>query len=145
MIMDFYTQSMTAAMLLLPPLFVTNHSALLRKLRGLHDQVIFHDRHPLANSFDITHLWTPQMAASHSTNNCRTKCKFPELVYPTSIIKRPFRVTQVQSIRQHSYNSDQLTTAWWQPIRIDYNLPTPTILDLALEPSMGTTRPEWAP
>jgi len=66
------------------------------------------------------------MAASHSTNNCRTKCKFPELVYPlTSIIKRPFRVTQ--------------------PIRIDYNLPTPTILDLALEPSMGTTRPEWAP
>jgi hypothetical protein len=86
------------------------------------------------------------MAASHSTNNCRTKCKFPELVYPlTSIIKRPFRVTQVQSIRQHSYNSDQLTTAWWQPIRIDYNLPTPTILDLALEPSMGTTGPEWAP
>ena len=56
MIMDYYTQSMTAAMLLLPPLFVTNHSALLRKLRGLHDQVIFHDRHPLANSFDITHL-----------------------------------------------------------------------------------------
>ena len=55
-IMDYYIQSMTAAMLLLPPLFVTNHSALLRKLRGLHDQVIFHDRHPLANSFDITHL-----------------------------------------------------------------------------------------
>ena len=82
------------------------------------------------------------MVASTSTDNY----KFPELASPpTNIIRRPFRVTQVTLIRQPSHNSDQLTTAWWQPIRIDYNLPTPTILDLALEPSMGTTRPEWAP
>ena len=83
------------------------------------------------------------MAASHSTNNC----KFPELVYPpTNIIRRPFRVTQVQFIRQHSHNYDRLTTAWWQPIQISYNLPSPTIPDLALKPGrMGTTRPEWVP
>ena len=33
----------------------------------------------------------------------QNECKFPELVYPpTNIIRRPFRVTQVQFIRQHS-------------------------------------------
>ena len=86
------------------------------------------------------------MVASHSTDNCRTNCKFPELVYPpTNIIRRPFRVTQVQFIRQHSHNYDRLTTARWQPIQISYNLPSPTILELVLKPSMDTTRPEWVP
>ena len=133
---------MTAAMLLLPPLFVTIHSTLLRELRGLHEQVIFHDRHRPAHSFNVSHLWIPQMAASHSTDNY----KFPELAYPpTNIIRRPFRVTQVQFIRQHSHNYDRLTTARWQPIQISYNLPSPTIPELVLKPSMDTTRPEWVP
>ena len=82
------------------------------------------------------------MVVSNSTDNY----KFPELAYPpTNIIRRPFRVTQVQFIRQHSHNSDRLTTAWWQPIQISYNLPSPTILELVLKPSMDTTRPEWVP
>jgi len=142
MIMDYTIKSMTAAMLLLPPSFVTIHSTLLRELRGPHEQVISYDRHRQAHSFNVSHLRIPQMVASNSTDNYM----FPELAFPpTNIIRRPFRVTQVTFIRQLSHDYDRLTTAWWQPIQISDILPPPAILDPAFEPSMDTIQPDWAP
>ena len=43
MIMDYNIKSMTAAMLLLTPSFVTIHSTLLRELRGPPEQVISYE------------------------------------------------------------------------------------------------------
>ena len=66
MIMDYNIKSMTAAMLLLAPSFVTIHSTLLRKLRGPHEQVISYDRHRQAHSLMFLicefHRWWPATA-----------------------------------------------------------------------------------